>query len=69
MYALDNSETWKAMQLIADDDVAWEDKKKYWGNLGKAFVNGSQLFKTIKNFNKVRKGEYNKSFFSSEDLA
>lgn len=69
MYALDNSETWKAMQLIADDDVAWEDKKKYWGNLRKAFVNGSQLFKTIKNFNKVRKGEYNKSFFSSEDLA
>lgn len=69
MYALDNSETWKAMQLIADDDVAWEDKKKYWGNLRKAFVNGSQLFKTIKNFNKVRKGEYSKSFFSSEDLA
>lgn len=69
MYALDNSETWKAMQLIADDDVAWEDKKKYWGNLRKAFVNGSQLFKTIKNFNKVRKGEYNKSFLSSDDLA
>lgn len=69
MYALDNSETWKAMQLIADDDVAWEDKKKYRGNLRKAFVNGSQLFKTIKNFNKVRKGEYSKSFFSSEDLA
>jgi hypothetical protein len=69
MYALDNSETWKAMQLIADDDVTWEDKKMYWGNLRKALVNGSQLFKTIKNFNKVRKGEYNKSFFSSEDLA
>ena len=66
---IDNSETWKAMQLIADDDVTWEDKKMYWGNLGKALVNGSQLFKTIKNFNKVRKGEYSKSFFSSEDLA
>jgi hypothetical protein len=54
MYALDNSETWKAMQLIADDDVAWSDKKKYRGNLWKAFVNGSQLFKTGKNLIKIK---------------
>ena len=69
MYALDNSETWKAIQLIADDDVAWSDKKEYRGNLWKAFVNGSQLFKTGKNLIKIKNWEYNKSFFSSEDLA
>lgn len=69
MYALDNSETWKTIQLIADDDVARADKKKYRGNLWKAFVNGSQLFKTGKNLIKIKKWEYNKSFFSSEDLA
>lgn len=69
MYALDNSETWKTIQLIADDDVAWSDKKKYRGNLWKAFVNGSQLLKTGKNLIKIKNWEYNKSFFSSEDLA
>jgi hypothetical protein len=43
------------MQIIADDDVAWEDKKTYVKNLRKAFVNGSQLFKTISNATKVLK--------------
>ena len=69
LYELDNTETWKAMQIIADDDVAWEDKKTYVKNLRKAFVNGSQLFKTISNAIKVWKWDYNKVFFSSEDLA
>ena len=69
LYELDNTETWKAMQIIADDDVAWEDKKTYVKNLRKAFVNGSQLFKTISNATKVLKWDYNKVFFSSEDLA
>ena len=55
LYELDNTETWKAMQIIADDDVAWEDKKTYVKNLRKAFVNGSQLFKTISNAIKVWK--------------
>lgn len=69
MYDLDNSETWKAMQLMADDDVARDDKRTYWWNLWKAFANGSQLFKTLKNVYKVGKWEYNKSFLSSEDFA
>jgi hypothetical protein len=43
------------MQIIADDDVAWTDKKSYVKNLWKGIVNGSQLFKTIKNANLVRK--------------
>ena len=41
------------MQMIADDDVAWDDKKSYFKNLWKGIVNGSQLFKTIKNFSVI----------------
>ncbi|MBO7716563.1 MAG: hypothetical protein J6S85_23560 [Methanobrevibacter sp.] len=39
MYELDATETWKNLQLFADGDLPWSQRKEYGNNVRKAIVN------------------------------
>lgn len=70
MYELDNDETWSNLQLYFGGDLPWSERKVYWKNLWKSFVNGSQFTSALKNSWKILPWwEYTKSFFTADDLS
>lgn len=68
-YELNANETWEDMLLFADSDLPWSERKEYWKNLWKTFVNGSQFASAIKNAWNIAVWDYNKSFYTSDSLS
>ena len=67
-YEIDNTETWETLKQVFGSDIPWDDKWVYIWNLGKAFVNWSQLLSVPKNVIKAIKRE-SSSYFTADDLA
>lgn len=67
-YEIDNTETWETIKQIFSSDIPWDTRWTYAWNLGKTFVNWSQLASLYKNVNKAIQRSA-PSYFTADDLA
>ena len=67
-YEMDNTETWETMKEIFNSDLPWDSRRTYMWNLGKTFLNWSQLLSIGKNLYKAYERNA-PSYYTANDLA
>ena len=67
-YEIDNTETWETLWQVFNWDIPRDSRWTYLGNLGKTFINWSQLVSLPKNVWKAIKRDA-PSYFTADDLA